>query len=294
LSSAALYGQSAAISSVAPPATIYDREPLGAQPTVKEVEPLVDWLPIWGKSAREKGFDLPLPFGVALTYTYIDQNMVVSDLRIENRPLNLTIKDAPTKTNTGVFRVDAWLLPFLNIYALVGETSGTTKPGLVFSNGRKLESVVDYHRPSYGGGMTVAGGWKSLFVTADMNWTTGPIISRDKGQIGEEPIQTFTFAPRAGILMSSGKLGTGSIWVGGMAIVATSEIRDHIDLGNHPLLERLIGQNSIEYSVHVVPKDEWNLLIGGHWEFNKRWSATAEIGGVMDRFHVITSVMWRF
>src|SRR6185295_783314 len=73
------YAQSAAVSSVAPPTTVYHREPLGKTPEIDKAEPLVDWLPIWGRDARDKGFDLPLPFGVGLTYTYIHQNMVVSD-----------------------------------------------------------------------------------------------------------------------------------------------------------------------------------------------------------------------
>ena len=67
-----VHAQSTAVSSVAPPSSIYDLEPLGKQPDIKETKPLVDWLPIWGRAAQEKGFDLPLPFGVGVTYTYID------------------------------------------------------------------------------------------------------------------------------------------------------------------------------------------------------------------------------
>ncbi len=72
--------QSVAVSSIAPPSAIRDFTPVGEPPDTREVPPLVDWLPIWGREAREKGFDLPLPFGVGLTYTYINQNMVVSDV----------------------------------------------------------------------------------------------------------------------------------------------------------------------------------------------------------------------
>jgi hypothetical protein len=286
--------QSAAVSSVAPPTSIYELEPLGKKPVTEEIQPLVDWLPIWGSDAKEKGFDLPLPFGVGLTYTYIHQNMVVSDVNIQGKPLGVTIRDAPTTTHTGVLRADTWLFPFLNLYALVGETAGATKPAIVFSNGQVLESEVDYNRFSYGGGLTVAGGWKAWFLTLDANWTTGPIVSKDNGQVGDKPIQTFTMAPRFGTLLSSGRLGTGSIWVGGMYLLATSEIRDKVDLSQNPLLSNLIGQDSLSYSVRVKPKDNWNVLIGGNWQINKRWSLTAEIGGILDRFHAIGAVMWRF
>ena len=52
LGSAAVHGQSTAVSSVAPPSTVYDLEPLGKKPETDETKPLVDWLPIWGKGAQ--------------------------------------------------------------------------------------------------------------------------------------------------------------------------------------------------------------------------------------------------
>jgi hypothetical protein len=296
LGSAAVHGQSTAVSSVAPPSTIYDLEPLGIKPEADKTQPLIDWLPIWGKAARDKGFDLPLPLGLGLTYSYIHQNMVVSDLVVEGRPIaGLTFKDAPTTTHTGVFRADVWVFPFLNIYGLVGQTSGTTQPVVVFPNGQVVKSDVSYNRFSYGGGLTLAGGYKAFFLTIDANYTTGPIVSSQNGQIGDKPIESFTFAPRLGMLISSGgRLGTGSIWIGGMCLKATSEIRDSIDLSNRPALSNLIDREALNFSIHVQPKDQWNLVLGGNWQFNKRWSATAELGGVFDRFHVITAVMWRF
>src|SRR5436190_6800144 len=234
-----IHAQSTAVSSVASPPTVYHLEPLGERPAIEEPDPLVDWLPVWGRNAREKGFDLPLPFGVGLTYTYIDQNMVVSDVKLESNPLNVTIRDAKTTTHTGVFRADAWLFPFLDVYGLFGDTAGVTKPALAFSDGEVLESKVDYNRFSYGGGLTLAGGWKAVFLTLDANWTSGEIVSKDRGQVGDKPIQSFTFAPRFGTLMSSGRFGTGSLWVGGMFLLATSEIHDHVDLSQNPVLANL-------------------------------------------------------
>jgi hypothetical protein len=121
--SVSTYAQSAAVSSIAPPTAVSDLEPLGKKPEMEKIQPLVNWLPIWGQGAREKGFDLPLPFGVGPTYTYIHQNMVISDVKIEGTQLKLKLPDAPTTTSTGVFRADVWLFPFLNVYGLVGETA---------------------------------------------------------------------------------------------------------------------------------------------------------------------------
>jgi hypothetical protein len=79
-----------------------------------------------------------------------------------------------------------------------------------------------------------------------------------------------------------------------MYLVATSELHDSIDLSQRPILAGLAGSDRLNYSVRVEPKENWNLLIGGNWQLNKRWSLTAELGGVMDRFHAIGAVMWRF
>ena len=56
----------------------------------------------------------------------------------------------------------------------------------------------------------------------------------------------------------------------------------------------LVGSDRLNYSVRVEPKENWNLLLGGSWEINKRWSLTAEVGGIMDRFQAIGALMWRF
>ena len=86
--------------------------------------------------------DLPLPFGLGVTYTYINQNTKVYDVKVEGNPIDLTILDSKTSSNTVVFRADAWLLPFFNVYGLFGYTSGTTKPKIQISNGTTISKTV--------------------------------------------------------------------------------------------------------------------------------------------------------
>jgi hypothetical protein len=129
---------------------------------------------------------------------------------------------------------------------IVGETAGVTKPAVVFPNGQVVESEVKYNRFSYGAGMTLAAGWKALFLTLDANWTSGEIISKQNGQVGDEPIQTLTFTPRLGTLISSGQLGTGAIWVGGMFLAATSEIHDRLAAGLSDFSARIPDEGDAE------------------------------------------------
>ena len=153
---------------------------------------------------------------------------------------------------------------------------------------------MHYSRLSYGAGATLAAGYKAYFATIDTNWTTGPLVSSAGGQISDEPIQSITVTPRIGTLFSSGQFGTGALYVGAMYILATSEIRSVIDLRGHPALIALVRGDSLNVTAHVSPRDKWNYLIGGNWQPDKRWSITAEVGGLADRVQFISSVMWRF
>jgi hypothetical protein len=86
----------------------------------------------------------------------------------------------------------------------------------------------------------------------------------------------------------------GTVSVGAMYILATSEIREVIELRQHPVLAALAGSDSLDVTLRVSPRDQWNYVLGGNWQPDKRWSLTAEVGGLADRVQFIGSVMWRF
>jgi hypothetical protein len=283
----------AVVDGVVPP-PILDEEPIGAPPPASEIQPITNVVPLWAEKVRARGIDLPLPFGLGLTYTYIDQKTQVSDVQIQGNPLGVSISDAKTSSNTLVLRADVWLLPVLNVYGLFGYTAGTTKPKIRLPNGNSIGDSVNYSRAMYGGGATLAGGYKAYFVTLDANYTTGA-IQAEKGQVGDRDLYSISFTPRAGSIFSSGELGTGSLWIGGMYMDFAQEVRGSFDLAaSSPRLPSSTGRDDITYSVRIKAKDPWNLLLGGSWELNKRWSFVLELGGVLDRFQATGSAMFRF
>ena len=99
------------------------------------IQPITDVIPLWGATLRERGTNLPLPFGLGVTYTYIAQNTVVSDVKVEAQQLEFNIPAAKTTLHTVVLRADVWLLPVLNVYGLFGCTNGQTNPRLQLANG---------------------------------------------------------------------------------------------------------------------------------------------------------------
>jgi len=180
------------------------------------------------------------------------------------------------------------------LYGLVGYTGGETKPTIELGNGANLTRTVSYDRLCWGLGATAAAGWQAYFLTLDANYTSGAIES-DKGQIGQSALGSIAFSPRLGSTFSSGYFGTGALWIGGMYIDTTEKIRDTFDLGGHGTeTPGTAGQRQLSYSLKITPKDPWNLLLGGSWQIDERWSLTAELGGVFDRFQATGNLIFRF
>jgi hypothetical protein len=124
------------------------------------------FLPIWGEEARKRGYELPLPFGISANFYSEKQDFEVQDLKIAFgdggfRSIGdfIQLGDIDTSQSNYNLRLDAWLLPFFNIYGLIGFTEGNMD-GKVFVPGRPpfLPAVtipldIDYEGPTYGGGL---------------------------------------------------------------------------------------------------------------------------------------------
>ena len=104
--------------------------------------PVPHWsgLPIWGAEAAARGYQLPLPFGVGVTAYSARQPVDIHDLQLgrnPNPPVSVTnflqINRVDTSQKNASAKIDVLILPFLDVYALLGYTKGTTKglfPGI--------------------------------------------------------------------------------------------------------------------------------------------------------------------
>lgn len=132
-----------------------------------------------------RGIELPLPFGAGFVYYHLSRDIAVSDIRIgkDGAPPTSVSQFADLSSNSNVdnlnVKLDAWLLPFFNVYAIVGyvwNTSETrvdiTLPPLVpGGTGRQARVTIPTEiEGSVGGlGMTLAGGYGPFFMTYDLN-----------------------------------------------------------------------------------------------------------------------------
>jgi hypothetical protein len=181
-------------------------------------------------------------------------------------------------------RLDVWLLPFLKIYGVGGYTKGESRatatiPGL---GGVRFPFVLNYEGFTYGGGATLAYGYKQLFVSLDYNYTETQLDTADSR------ITAHVLTPRLGWHGKLGKL-KGAAWLGTMYQGIGQEFRGTLDVS----LPSAPGPIPVRYEVDQDATDPWNLIIGLEWQITRHLHFVVE-GGVVGREQILTSVTFRF
>jgi hypothetical protein len=83
-------------------------------------------LPFLAQQVIDKGYELPLPYGIGLTYAHVDQEQILSDLEVglnggAKEPFPFVgFDNARSVSDSLQLKLDAWLFPFMNVFALFG------------------------------------------------------------------------------------------------------------------------------------------------------------------------------
>jgi hypothetical protein len=239
-----------------------------------------NFLPIWGQDACELGFVLPRPFGISLGYMHQDQPFDVGDIFVNGidvkSPEIAVVDEVQNEESTYTLRFDAWILPFWNIYGILGRTDGKaigplsvnlapvfpTLCGLPGNNCRvDTDFILSYKADVTGFGTTIAGGYKEFFGMIDFNWTHADL------DISLTDARATVISSRIGW---NGKLGgfTGVLWVGTMY----QDVAQTLDL---PLD---IGRDILLVTIDQSTQEKFNYLVGGQWDVNRSFSILAELG----------------
>ena len=136
-------------------------------------------LPLLGDEARKAGYELPKPFGFSLIYTDIQRDVRVTDVRVglngnsAKSVSSFVTLQARTHVNVAVGRFDVYLLPFLNVYGLLGYVNNEThiRGTAQLRNGPAvpIDVIAKIEGPVAGLGLTLAGGYKQVFIALDAN-----------------------------------------------------------------------------------------------------------------------------
>jgi hypothetical protein len=240
------------------------------------------------EEALARGYELPLPFGIGLVYNYLQRDIKVNDVRIGldgaaprsvSRFLNL---GSESHVNAALVKGDVWLLPFLNLYALAGYIDNeSTSIGQVtiprpppFSGTREFQVKIPTKIDGLVGGvgLTMAGGYKQLFVVGDVNYS-----QTDMGF--DDSFRALVASVRVGW---NGKLlGLPlRLWVGG-------SYWDTANTASSTLSVDGVGQ--VKFEADQGPRNPWNATVGTSIVLHRHCEVFTEYGFNLDDVHILVA-----
>lgn len=280
--------------------------------------------PLWGDKLAERGITFPLPLGIGLNYAYADQPIEITRIAVgvnggPMQDLSKIIKfgDLRSKIQAVNLRVDLWVLPFLNVYAMgnyiyQSETQVPIVEPFAFTAGATQQGTGG------GFGTTFAGGAWGFFGTLDLNWTWNKMEKLDK------PVATFLLTPRVGKNFGKWAGLEWILWVGAMRQKIESKTEGAINLkdavggsgdgsfqgkledwynglppGQQAIVGGIVnkigggGNPVINYDLDKSIKYPWNMLVGGELGVTKAFRVRAEVGFIQ-RTQLVLGLNYRF
>lgn len=306
--------------------------PAGETSTIQkdEIEDDEPFLPIFGKEAREKGYELPKSYGINVNYMNIHQNIDVKSisfdslmfsqkifgkliqLPIPSDAFKIDVHSTRQRSHTETLRLDAWVFPFMNVYGVVGHTKGRSISKIdVGSNIPAVDKIIkkigdmdgidfvlNFKGTTYGLGTTFAGGVGNWFGLLDLNYT------RTKLNIIDGNIKAFTLAPRVGYrftvpAMDMIKLPQSkfSLWVGTMYQNVDQNFHGKLSkLNFSPKLQTImnfVNKGDGNFNVKQKMESPWNMLAGFRWEITPSFNIVTE-AGFIKRNSFFAALEYRF
>jgi hypothetical protein len=228
-------------------------------------------LPIWGAKATAKGYDLPYSAGLSINYLTQKSDLVIQDLFVgfNNGPMYdldeiIRFDNSVARADVLTLRPDVWVLPFLNVYAILGKANTSTEINAgvwipdttnTWQQVTSFSSTAKFNANSFGLGVTptlgVGGGWMAL----DMNVVWTDVDALDK------PVFTFVFGPRFGKTFKFKKPERNiAFWAGGFRVKFSSETKGSLLLSEVlPVdgLQEKVDNGIAKVGEAQVNVDEW-------------------------------------
>lgn len=244
------------------------------------------FLPLFRQKAIKNGIFLPWPYGLTLSGIAFTEKLELDKLSIklangdtiDGKAFGEFVKPRDLDVTNYSVRFDAWIFPFLNLYALAGKTE-------VDLNLKLLEqdtSTFDESRNSYGGGAVLAGGYGVLFAMVDIRYTQTDL------SLSTEGATTLATLLRVGW---NGKLGSanGAVWAGAMRqdIDLTLDVR----ASDFPQAPPVLAGAEIE--VEMSSSKGFTPLVGTRWDISTHWDFSVEYS-FGDRDYLTGTLGYRF
>ncbi|HKY00715.1 MAG TPA: hypothetical protein VJL86_13450 [Steroidobacteraceae bacterium] len=253
------------------------------------------FFPLLADEALKRGYELPLPYGASLVFTGLANRQIeVTDVRldVDGVPVAPDAEFVNLGSSSDVFnanlKFDVFVLPFLNVYALVGyvynesETTAsvtlpTPGPGggdVVFDGTVKteLDGVIG------GLGFALAGGYGNFFLVADCSYI--------RSDLGFDDDFTATIATvRAGYRGSPAGFPMQT-WIGVGSWDTAATAIGHSDLP---------GGARFTFEADQRPHTKWMYDVGANFEFTKTFQLVTDVGFDFEGgYLLVVGPTWRF
>lgn len=294
-------------------------------------------LPIWGKKALEKGFDLPEPIGISTNYMHLNQGLLLENILVgfdgvnnSIDPVNLDefleFEELSTVGSIVLVKPDVWLLPFMNVYGILGYVDLNTK--VVLAQPIDLATDVRTSGYNYGFGTTVAGGIKDWWIAGNFTWSWTKLTNLD------QPNYAVIASYRAGKAHDLGTNGKLTYWFGALHqrwgktvsgafqmsdilgdlpdATIPDKVRESDNYQNLTPQQRLVVDPMLDaieeagmgvrdnyddmkltYSVDKAPEHAWNMIVGANLALTRHWYLQTEVGFIK-KTTVMAGVNYRF
>jgi len=255
--------------------------------------------PIWAQEAIDLGHELPKPYGFSMTYMKMEQPLIVDSVAFSGLgPIDDRVKvgtsTAQQESETLTLRGDVWVLPFLNVYGILGYTQGSStavvNPTLNYPNLPNRPPLdlgsydfeLNFKGITYGAGTTIVGGIDNWFALLDVNYTNTALDILD----GE--ISSIVVSPRVGYRWKF-KGHDMQLWTGAMYQNVEQTFAGNLkDIGFD---QALLSGGKFRVEQHL--EDKWNTLVGGQAAITNNVDLLME-AGLGTRRSMMVSLGYRF
>ena len=275
--------------------------PSGRKVATGQVKPLTGVFPLFGKkmSGSMMSNQISLPFGVGVTGFYYGQRFASDTLRLTSvspitgdtiytRPDSLIQNTYASEIRFSV-KPNVWILPFLNVYGIVGYTTGIISPNLKaegiivkfpglgdvpVDTTVEIKDDIHFAGPLYGGGVTLATGYRQFFVVVDYNFTVTYPHDLDAKLVYN------SFMPKIGVRIKPSDKMLVEVWGGAFYFSNSQTMQGKITVSDFSEnLAAIIGDEAVYYGT-INPVHQWNLLLGGVVSLNNHHRLMVEAGFV--------------
>lgn len=233
------------------------------------------------RSGQLNGLQLPPRFGLNVTVYNQTQDYDFVSLQIGLPGIDLSqLEGLPVtnETTTTHLQADYWVLPFLNLFGIVGSVSGTTlvrmgdiDVGLPIRLG---DLRIHYNGTVYGGGATLAVGNESTFSSLTYEYTSTDL------DVTDSSVNAWVATAKLGRRVTD----AGAVWIG----IVYQSVEEH-----HTGTYELPYVGSFPFEVEFDARQPYNFVVGGIVGFGEHWTVTME-GGIGGRSSALLQVGYRF